>query len=151
LLWRRAGDVELEFRSAASRIADALAQQSVATIVPGAAPEPSLAGASLVPGLDLIARLSIDAESYALGKTLAELNVRARTGANVIAIHRTGGPAILPTGHERLESGDALAIAASPEALRDTAILLHDGPRPAPAAFIASSTEPSTEDVAETA
>jgi monovalent cation:H+ antiporter-2, CPA2 family len=149
LLWRRAGDVEIEFRSAAGRIADALAQQSVATVVPGGAPEPSLAGASLVPGLDLIGRISIDPDSYALGKTLAELNLRARTGANVIAIHRTGGPAILPTGNERLEPGDTLAIAASPEALRDTDALLRDGPRPVVAP--PEPTEPSTEDVAETA
>jgi CPA2 family monovalent cation:H+ antiporter-2 len=123
MLWRNAGVVEVEFRSAAERIAVVLAEQ-------GAAPEKSLAGAPLLPGLDLLQRLHVAEGSYAVGRTLYELDLRARTGASVVAIHREGGEVLVPTGHERLEVGDTLSVAATPEALGASAALLRTGPGP---------------------
>src|SRR5690606_18783220 len=66
LLWRRAGSVEGELRSAAERIAAALAQ-------PAPASDRSLVGVSLVPGLDVIRRITIAPDFFAVGRTLAEL------------------------------------------------------------------------------
>jgi len=58
------------------------------------------------------------------GQTLAELNLRARTGATVVAIGRGGDTAVLPTGHERLTHRDTLAVSGSAEAVERARALL---------------------------
>ncbi len=123
MLWRNAGAVEVEFRSAAERFASALAEQ-------GKPSETSMAGVSLVPGLDVLQRLPVALGAYAVGRTLAELDLRARTGASVIAILRDTGEVVVPTGRERLEAGDTLSVAATPEALSASLALLRSGPGP---------------------
>ncbi len=51
------------------------------------------------------------------GRTLAELDLRCRTGATVVAICRDDTTTTLPTGHERLCADDVLAVSGSPDAL----------------------------------
>ncbi|MEZ4287260.1 MAG: cation:proton antiporter [Polyangiales bacterium] len=51
------------------------------------------------------------------GLTLAELDLRCRSGATVIAIRRGGVTTTLPTGHERLQAGDLLALSGSDESI----------------------------------
>ena len=56
----------------------------------------------------------IDGDCSAVGRTLAEMNLRGLTGATVLAIARSSGQEqqlLVPTGHERLRAGDVLAIA----------------------------------------
>jgi len=76
--------------------------------------------ASLLPGLGDPASLRIREGDPAVGRSLAELDVRSETGAEILAILRSDGEtmqSVKPTAKERLQAGDLLAIAGSPEAL----------------------------------
>jgi len=59
----------------------------------------------------------MESGSPAVGKTLAELNLRGVTGATVLAVTREGGGVVVPTAQERLRAGDVLALAGSHEAI----------------------------------
>ena len=51
-------------------------------------------------------------------RTLADLNLRGITGASVIAITHGKQGVVVPTGKERLQEGDILAITGTEEALK---------------------------------
>ena len=78
----------------------------------------------------VVRRVRLAQGAFALGQTLTALNLRALTGASVVAIHRAGGDVVLPTGRERLEEGDTLALAGPPGSLDDGQHLLVSGPSP---------------------
>jgi len=59
----------------------------------------------------------VDPGSPAIGRTLAELNLRGATGATVLAILRGGDRILVPTGHEQLHEGDVLALAGTHECI----------------------------------
>ena len=80
--------------------------------------------AALLPGLGTPRLIRIEAESPAVGYTLAELDFRSRTGAAVLAIVRDGRPVLLPDGSERLGEGDVVAAVGSDEALASAKALL---------------------------
>lgn len=137
-LWWTAGAVAVEFHSGARRIAEVLARRSIPEereAVP--VTPPTLADASLVPGLDTVFGFRLPEGSAAEGKTLADLDLRARTGATVVAIRSGQADLALPTGGERLQAGDVLAIAATRESYEQAVKLLVQG-RPA------GETAPST-------
>jgi CPA2 family monovalent cation:H+ antiporter-2 len=71
------------------------------------------AAGTVMPGLSDLAAVTIPAGGEAVGRSLAQLDLRARTGATVLAIRRgdTGMPAPSPT--EPLAAGDVLALAGS--------------------------------------
>lgn len=121
VVWRNLGAVEGEFRSGAEQLAHLVASQagSVATVH---------RDASLLPGLDQVLGVTLSDTSYAVGKTLAELDVRARTGATVLAIHKPTSEVVLPTGHERLARGDVLALTGPSDAVEAARALIADGP-----------------------
>lgn len=123
LLWKRAGEVENEYESGVGKIAATLARHAAEET-----PE-ILSDPSLLPGLDSVVRVSLSASDAAVGRTLTELNLRALTGATVVAIHRERGDSVLPTGRERLEAGDVLALTGTTESLQDARNLLE---RPTP-------------------
>lgn len=80
--------------------------------------------AIMLPGLGEPVPVKIDATSPAVDRTLAELNVRGKTGATILAITRkgeTGAKVVIPSGKERLRVGDILALAGTQEAV-DAAI-----------------------------
>jgi CPA2 family monovalent cation:H+ antiporter-2 len=129
-VWRSAAEVDQEFRSGAEQLADTLARAAA-----NEGGESQLRDASLLPGLDRVVGLRIAPASHAVGKSLATLDLRARTGTTVIAIHREGGQVVLPTGREHIESGDRLALAGTPDAVeRARAILLTGAPEEKPSA-----------------
>jgi CPA2 family monovalent cation:H+ antiporter-2 len=71
--------------------------------------------ATILPGFGGTARVTIGPPSA--GKTLAELDLHARTGASVLAIMR-GEHGISPVEpEERLEAGDIVALAGSEDAI----------------------------------
>lgn len=78
----------------------------------------------LVPGLDRAIVIALPDGARAIGLTLAQLDVRVRSGATVVAIHKPGAEVVLPTGHERLEPGDVLALAGADEAIERARALL---------------------------
>ena len=68
----------------------------------------------------------IDADSPAAGKTLAEVNIRVRTGASVIALMREGVTTSSPSGTFQMEEGDVLVLLGEREQLRRAMGLLVD-------------------------
>jgi monovalent cation:H+ antiporter-2, CPA2 family len=55
--------------------------------------------------------------SPAAGKSLAEMGVRGRTGASVLAISRGNGSVLVPTASEGLREGDVLALSGTHDAI----------------------------------
>jgi len=72
---------------------------------------------TMLPGFGGLISVTLGASSAAIGKSLAELNLRARTGATVLAIGRGGGGFATPTPTEPLQAGDVLALTGSDDAL----------------------------------
>ncbi len=70
-----------------------------------------------VPGLGSPVRVPVESGSAAIGRTLAELNLRGATGATVLAILRGGDRILVPTGQEQLHEGDVLALAGTHESI----------------------------------
>ncbi len=72
----------------------------------------------VLPGFGGLVSVKLDANANAIGKSLAELNLRALTGATVLAISRAGGGGFAtPKPNEPLHAGDVLALAGSDEAI----------------------------------
>jgi CPA2 family monovalent cation:H+ antiporter-2 len=118
VFWRRASELEAHVRAGAQIVVEVLASQ-------GETSTPSLDEVqSLLPGLGEVTPLKLELASPAVGRTLAELDLRARTGASVIAITRPLGEVIAPTGRETLRAGDVLALAGSRAALDSARALL---------------------------
>ncbi len=110
--WRRASDLEAHVQAGAQIVVQVLARQ-------GEREEPSLEQLQpLLPGLGEVTPVRLGPGSPAVGKTLAELDLRARTGASVIAITRAEGGLVAPTGREALRADDVLALAGSREAVQ---------------------------------
>jgi CPA2 family monovalent cation:H+ antiporter-2 len=90
---------------------------------------------TMLPGLGALLAVRLDDASGAIGKTLAQLNLRGVTGATVLAITRAGGGVIIPSGMELLSRGDVLALAGTHEAVEAGRRLLaepfHDSRTPA--------------------
>jgi CPA2 family monovalent cation:H+ antiporter-2 len=53
----------------------------------------------------------------AVGKTLAQLDLRGTTGATVLAIARGDHGMVAPSAQERLAAGDVLALAGTHDAV----------------------------------
>ncbi|MGC4092985.1 MAG: cation:proton antiporter [Polyangiaceae bacterium] len=71
----------------------------------------------LLPGIGEPTAFGIDSSSPAVGKSLAELNLRGVTGATVLAIQRGLEGLLVPSAAERLQAGDVLALAGTHEAV----------------------------------
>jgi CPA2 family monovalent cation:H+ antiporter-2 len=93
-------------------LVELLASQSHAK-APGAEPEGLEQAHGLLPGLGAPTPVRLGEASPAVGKTLAELNLRGLTGATVLAIHRQGEDVSVPTAREVLKPGDVLALAGT--------------------------------------
>jgi monovalent cation:H+ antiporter-2, CPA2 family len=64
-----------------------------------------------------IRQLTLPPDSPTIGKSLIDTNIRAITGASVVAILRKGCQPILPTGKDLLRAGDVLSIVGTPKSL----------------------------------
>jgi len=80
----------------------------------------------LLPGLGTLVPVRVVAGSAAAGLTLAELNLRGRTGATAVALARGGGdePMVFPTAKTLLREGDLLALSGSHDAIEEATRLL---------------------------
>jgi CPA2 family monovalent cation:H+ antiporter-2 len=72
---------------------------------------------AVLPGFGGIASITLAMASPAVGRSLAELDLRAKTGATVLAISRDKGGMASPSPIEPLKTGDVLAMAGSDEAI----------------------------------
>ena len=121
LLWRSALDLQGHVRAAAEVIVEALATQSHAT----ATPQHDLSSVhAFMPGLGVGSPVQLHATSGAVGQTLAQLNLRALTGATVLAIQRATGGLVVPSPQEVLRAGDVLALAGTSESVAAARALL---------------------------
>ncbi len=85
-----------------------------------------------VPGIGMITPVSLRAYSDSVGRSLAELDLHANSGAVVVAIGRGDAEVVVPTGEEILRSGDILELVGSSAAVAAARRLL-DTPRRGPA------------------
>jgi CPA2 family monovalent cation:H+ antiporter-2 len=114
-LWRRAATLEGHVRASAEVVAEALLKRTHA-----AQPQAATDGLDLVrellPGLGELESVELEEQSPAVGRSLAELDLRGRTGASVIAITRAKRM-LVPQAHEVLRAGDLLALVGSRDAV----------------------------------
>jgi CPA2 family monovalent cation:H+ antiporter-2 len=62
--------------------------------------------------------------SVAIDMSLAQLNLRGRTGATVLAIVRANEQVLVPRGRDMLRAADVLAVAGSADAVAAARILI---------------------------
>ena len=120
---RSIDDFEQHVRAGSSLILEVLSRQGSEH----AAPELSEVGAVL-PGFGDLTPLVLAEHAPAIGKTLAELDLRGRTGASVLAIARDGGGLASPMSDEPLCERDVLALAGSAEAIAAARAVLLGSP-----------------------
>ncbi|HEY0468090.1 MAG TPA: TrkA C-terminal domain-containing protein, partial [Polyangiaceae bacterium] len=122
-LWRGASNLHGHVRAGAQAILETLVDQarSGGSAVPSARRESeqdSLAQVrSLLPGMGDPTLVELDILSPAVGKSLAELNLRGQTGATVLVIQRGLDGLLVPMASEVLLAGDRLALAGTRTAI----------------------------------
>lgn len=132
--WRSATNLQGHVRAGSEVIVAALANQSRRRGVPVSHGDLSKIE-RLLPGLGALTAVRLSPASAAVGKTLAQLNLRALTGASVLAITRADGPVIAPTAQDVLRAGDVLALTGTQEAIESARLqLLAGSPSQSPGA-----------------
>jgi CPA2 family monovalent cation:H+ antiporter-2 len=123
-LWRSVAQLQGHVRAGAEVLVEAFSQA-----VPDAATSAEEERVHhVLPGLGSPVRFTLRARSPAIGRTLANLNLRGATGATVLAISRSGQRVLVPTGHEQLHVNDVLALAGTKEAVDGARALLSGEP-----------------------
>jgi CPA2 family monovalent cation:H+ antiporter-2 len=123
--WRGASELEGHVRAGAQAIVEALVAQARRGGVVANTRAHAQARAvealrqvhQMLPGLGEPTPVQLDERSPAVGRSLADLNLRGSTGATVLAIARGAEGLLIPTSKEILRPGDILALAGSHEAV----------------------------------
>ncbi len=105
-------DFDRHVRAGSALIVEVLARQSAEHAAPQLAEVEAM-----LPGFGGVTPVVLAHGATAIGKTLAELDLRAKTGASVLAITRATGGIVTPSPAEPLCAGDVLAMAGSAEAI----------------------------------
>ena len=121
--WRGAANFQGHTRAAAEALAQALARQTRAGRLAGDAQSLEQTN-QLLAGLGSPVPMEVRPGTIAEGKTLAEIQLRGLTGATVLAIRRGDESVLVPSGHERVEAGDVLAVAGTQDAVEAARELL---------------------------
>jgi monovalent cation:H+ antiporter-2, CPA2 family len=116
-LWRNASNLQGHARAGAQIIASALANQMAS--VDGSSDETTLLEDvnAILPGLGEPVAIRVIPQSIAVGKSLAQLNLRGATGATVLAIRRGAEQIPTPLGREVIRANDVVAVAGAHDAL----------------------------------
>jgi CPA2 family monovalent cation:H+ antiporter-2 len=118
-LWRRAANLQEHARAGAQAIVELLSQQLRSPAALAAAGDGDLGPLRrMLPGLGEPVSVMVRPGHYAVGRTLADLNLRGLSGATVLALVREGHGTVIPTGRETLRAGDVLAVAGTADAIR---------------------------------
>ncbi|MGL1934226.1 MAG: cation:proton antiporter [Fibrobacterales bacterium] len=124
--WKRARNLDGHVKAGAQVIASALQNQ---LNLKGKDTDTHQSSMDLVnkllPGMGHPETVELKAESFAVDKSLSELNLRALTGALVMAISSQGKESALPTADTILRSGDVLVLSGSEEAIKSAHAMLH--------------------------
>ncbi len=124
MVWKSAGRLDLEIVSEAQRLVEFLDSQRAVGVSGHTNP------GDFMPDISSMDAVEISANSAWIGHNLRSLDLRAATGALILAIHRDGRDVAMPTGSERLCIGDLLMITGSAGAMAAARARLHDGPKP---------------------
>jgi len=81
----------------------------------------------MLPGMGAPTPFRMEPEYASAGKTLAQVALRGRTGATVLAISRGGVGIPAPSKIETLEPGDTLVLVGTKQALREAKRILIEG------------------------
>jgi K+:H+ antiporter len=116
-LWRNAANLQGHARAGAEIIASALAHQMAS--VDGTSDETKLLEDvnAILPGLGEPVAIRVIPQSIAVGRSLAQLNLRGATGATVLAIRRGDQQIPTPLGREVIQVDDVVAVAGAHDAL----------------------------------
>jgi CPA2 family monovalent cation:H+ antiporter-2 len=116
-LWKNASNLQGHARAGAQIIASALANQMAS--IDGASDETTLLEDvnAILPGLGEPVAIRVIPQSIAVGKSLAQLNLRGATGATVLAIRRGAEQIPTPLGREVIRANDVVAVAGAHDAL----------------------------------
>jgi CPA2 family monovalent cation:H+ antiporter-2 len=120
--WRGATNFQGHTRAAAEALAQLLARQTRLARADHHNVWP--AASQILAGLGSPVPVEVQPGTVAEGKTLAEIELRGLTGATVLAIRRGDKSVLVPSGHERLQAGDILAVAGTHEAVESAKELL---------------------------
>ncbi|HZY05990.1 MAG TPA: cation:proton antiporter [Anaeromyxobacteraceae bacterium] len=138
--WRSAASLEGHVRAGAQVLAEALvkraragsAEEKAGTAGPGGTADADAHALDqvrrLLPGLGEPVVVRLQVGDAAVGKTLAEIDLRGATGATVLAIARPEGGVVGPGAGEVLRQGDVLALAGTHDAVEAACRLLCAGP-----------------------
>jgi CPA2 family monovalent cation:H+ antiporter-2 len=142
--WRGATELQGHVQAGAHAIIEVLVSQARAGGTPSSSEAHKIPNDALhqvhklLPGLGEPTPVELDATSPAVGRSLAELNLRGATGATVLAITRGVEGLLVPTANEVLRIGDVLALAGTHDAIDSARLLLtqqrQDEPMPGDAA-----------------
>jgi CPA2 family monovalent cation:H+ antiporter-2 len=116
-LWRNAANLQGHARAGAQIIASALAHQMAST--DGLSDETRLLEDvnAVLPGLGEPVAIRVIPKSIAVGRSLAQLNLRGATGATVLAIRRGTQQIPTPLGREVIQADDVVAVAGAHDAI----------------------------------
>lgn len=124
VFWRRANNLQGHVRAGSELILEVLNRQRRTDDSSQEAAETAQLR-SLLPGLGMLATIQVGATSPAVNKSLAQVNLRALTGATVLAIqHGAGGSVGAPAGAEMLRAGDLLSVTGTRPAIERARRLL---------------------------
>jgi CPA2 family monovalent cation:H+ antiporter-2 len=121
--WRGATELHGHVRAGAQAILEVLIEQarlggaSSPSTRPEAEQDALARVRALLPGMGEPTPFELNAKSPAVGKSLAELNLRGQTGATVLVIQRGLDGLLVPTASEVLLVGDRLALAGTRAAI----------------------------------
>ena len=118
-LWRNAENLQGHARAGAQIIASALAGQMASTDGGSDSDGTKLLEDlnAVLPGLGEPIAIRVVPQSIAVGRSLAQLNLRGATGATVLAIKRGEQQIPTPLGREVILSGDVVAVAGAKDAI----------------------------------
>jgi K+:H+ antiporter len=116
-LWRNAANLQGHARAGAQIIASALAHEMASTDGPSHETKLFEDVNAILPGLGEPVAIRVVPQSIAVGRSLAELNLRGATGATVLAIKRGTQQIPTPLGREVIQSGDVVAVAGAHDAI----------------------------------
>lgn len=119
-IWRSLVNLQGHVRAGSELIVEALARQSRAPTAPIVLDDVR----EMLPGIPGVVAVRLGEDSPAVGRSLGEVDLRAKTGATVLAIHREGGGEVLPSAVVPLRPGDVLTLAGPEEAIRAAKELL---------------------------
>jgi CPA2 family monovalent cation:H+ antiporter-2 len=119
-IWRRTADLHGHVKAGAKLVMEILQGQLHES---GTGPVDSR---EEIPGIGKVATFRVEAWHHAAGRNLSALDLRAQTGANIIAIRRGEEKLEFPTGSAVLHEGDILVLAGSLDAVSQAHAVLSE-------------------------